>query len=367
MWAQHPGGKRGCHQDGRAERDREALQPERLQGDRCGVQRSASSTRQVWPWQRKISLYGRSLQAICQERLSSVTKAHTRRIIANADNIKVHRFPFGMKIKSSHTISVHLRNIFWNVFFETKKRGVSLDRHFPWLENHSNEVIICEAIISSVTVGGLVIRLKKYIIEEKEIKVGMIGLVCVKTEHRGQGIAKELLIEAIQYAKSENFDYLTLWTSQHHIYARHQFQLLDTWLYGGGGFDSTCEKIVTHKLDLLAHWTENMILPLPPYARKIYEYKSDQCQIVLVEDILGYIVASYQGDVVNVASVIVTSLPTQWRLNVVQDDPLISVLNDCGVTLNLLPVNLQMWLDLKGTDPQYIIVNKIVVPVLERI
>lgn len=266
-----------------------------------------------------------------------------------------------MKIVFLLTLSGSLKKIFWDVFFVSKNRGISLAHHFPWLEDSTSNIIFCEALVDSVVVGGLVIRNNTYLSGNRTIKIASIGLVCVRPEYRGKGVAKALLNAAIEYSKEKQLDYLTLWTSQHAVYSKHGFQLKDPWLFGWVEKSDT-----TPQIEVSEHWVANQNLPLPPYALRIFEQITDQFHIVLVEDKLGFIVVNYEGNANAAATAMLATLPNRWRLNATQGDLIIDYLKK-SACCDLLAVNLQMWFDLQGVDSQCNIANEITIPVLDRI
>jgi GNAT superfamily N-acetyltransferase len=272
-----------------------------------------------------------------------------------------------MNISASKTPSNSLKDIFWSVFFKLRNRGVALERHFPWFENCSDEAVFFEATISSVTVGGLVLRQKIYSVDEKEIKVGMIGLVCVTPECRRMGIANELLNRTISYAKTQGISHLTLWTSQHQVYSRHNFKVVDKWLYGWVRTDHCTGKGVCGSFNENKSFYENKTLPLPPFATRVLEYSSGSCSLTLVEDKEGVIAVGYRGDAIDVGAEMIRVLPFRWRLNATKDDPLMPVLKSFGANIDLSPVNLQMWLDLEDASRSDAIIRKITISVLDRI
>jgi GNAT superfamily N-acetyltransferase len=271
-----------------------------------------------------------------------------------------------MEILFSPTLDSDLRKIFWNVFFEMKQRGISLSRHFPWIENPAGDAIFIRAIESARAAGGLVLRTRHMTVNGRAIKIGMIGLVCVREEDRGRGISKLLLLAAIEYARKEQFDYLTLWTSQHAIYEKFGFHTHDQWLYGTVGVESEPTAIETEAA-YRAIFTEDESLPLPPYASKSYSYSDGEISIVLLEDAKGVIVADYQGNARKVARFLSLHLPAQWRLNITANDLLLSELTLLEINHTLVAVNLQMWLTVNESAAVMPFAENIIIPLLDRI
>lgn len=272
-----------------------------------------------------------------------------------------------MKISISRTASAELKKTFWDMFFKSKNRGVMLQRHFPWLEDNSANASFFEATEASVSIGGLVLFETNYVIDEKNLKIGLIGLVCVVSESRGMGVASTLLKEAISHAKRNEFNYLTLWASQQKFYLPYGFYLMDNWCFGWI-YGSLKQAEVKAAFSFQLHYfLENKTLPLPPFADAIYEYVADNVAFTLLKDKDGVAVVCYEGEVTEVAHKMVEVLPARWRLNVVKNDPLIHALADCGVNIDLRPVNLQMWMRLDQACVSGDLIGRIKMSVLDRI
>ncbi len=260
---------------------------------------------------------------------------------------------------------------FWEIFFEAKNRGISLSCHFPWIEDVSDDCIFFEAHQDGNPIGGLALRRKKFILNNKEVNIGIIGLVCVTAENRGMGVAAKIVDHAIAYAKQSDFDLLTLWTSQHRIYSRHHFFVNDPWYYGwvhtSRSTDTQAEAIENIDVNKSTFLKRNTTLPLPPFAIALYECVFDTGSFTVVEDQQGLIVVAYTGHATDVMPMMIKALPAQWRLNAIQDDALLEALIKSGVQVNLSPSNLQMWLNLKEDEATNAMINHINIPVLDRI
>jgi GNAT superfamily N-acetyltransferase len=270
-----------------------------------------------------------------------------------------------MKITISKTCAVSLKDLFWHTFFASRKRGVSLSRHFPWIDKEDEDLIVVEGKVGNVTVGGLVVRTFKCEIDENELSVGMVGLVCVSASERGKGYASALLQAAINTARNDRVDLLTLWTSQHHIYQSKGFYLSDPWLYGSvtnQNFDSNHKEGNTD-----VPFAADVSLPLPPFASSARLYVADHCTFTVLEGPSGLIVAGYDGDVRSAAQLMIKSLPRHWYLNSHKDDELSTLLINNGMQLSLSPANLQMWLPLREFGSVDSTISKIPLRYLDRI
>ncbi|PLY41802.1 hypothetical protein CSZ94_13770 [Janthinobacterium sp. ROICE36] len=273
----------------------------------------------------------------------------------------------GVTITLSTVASEALKALFWGVFFQSKNRGVTLQRHFPWLSAASKGVIFAEARIGTVTIGGLVLREKQYQLGERTLRIAMIGLVCVAQGERGKGIANSMLEVIIAHAREQQFDYLTLWTSQYSVYEKHGFQVADRWMYGWvrGAEDDDRKDQPPFEPD--SKLVPDNSLPLPPFARAVYCYSDPVCSMVVLEDAHGAIVTAYDGLPAAAASAMVRHLPSCWRLNVLAQDAILQALQRHGKTLELAPVRLQMWLPLRDFLPVEQLLDHVTFPVLDRI
>ncbi|WP_236024082.1 GNAT family N-acetyltransferase [Comamonas suwonensis] len=254
----------------------------------------------------------------------------------------------------------------WDIFFQSKSRGISLVRHFPWILEPLDKGFYILAEIKARVVGGLVVKNWRGLIDGHDVKVGMIGLVCVSFDFRGQGISRMLLEAALSEARVDSFDALTLWTNSPALYAQYGFFGADAWQYGW----VHKKERVDEKEDIFLvdfNIAEIQGKAIPPFAQSINELKGKISSVFLIKDGNGWIVAGYKGDVKEAAYLMARNLVNSWRLNIEKDDPLKGELERLGYEINVDLVNLQMWhtidLKLRVSD----LVNKIKIPVLERI
>lgn len=271
-----------------------------------------------------------------------------------------------VSIKKTSSRDIDFEKLVWEVFFQSKKRGISIDRHFPWMLDSREVGFYILAEKEEEIVGGLVVKVRYESINGREMKIGLIGLVCVKSDLRGQGISKKIIEAALEQAEIDNYDALTLWTNYPALYKPYGFLSADGWSYGRVFRDNYSSGIDKNLLDDI-----NIIkmeeLALPPFAQSVCKLNGASSSIYLLMDEAGYIVAEYQGSVKEAALLMVEKLPESWRLNVFQGDPLLDELKTLGCQIEVNPVNLQMWYvvdkDLKTSD----IVNGVRVSVLQRI
>ncbi|MBC3868957.1 GNAT family N-acetyltransferase [Undibacterium oligocarboniphilum] len=271
-----------------------------------------------------------------------------------------------IKIENSNNFSQAFRELAWEIFFTTKGRGISLRRHFPCLYVSSSRAQSFEAREFGQVIGGLVLKTEEYFLEEKQYKVGLIGLVCVHPNFRGLGVGRQLLTQVIEYAKFNSFDYLTLWTNQHDIYSGLGFEVSDRWNYGWIEQPEIDICKASIRMDDFPG-VEDKIKPLPPFATSRYEINNENAAIVYLCDFDGVIVADYSGEPSLVAKILFDQFPKKWRLNFIENDPLVDALRNLGLKLNASPTNLQMWLALSERDPLLVVPNSMLISVLDRI
>lgn len=267
-------------------------------------------------------------------------------------------------IRLSDSGSPTLKALFWEVFFQSRQRGISLERHFPWLSSASPSVTFAEAHMDGMTVGGLVLRELRCTFEEHPLRVGMIGLVCVEPRYRGRGVANHLMAAAIAHAAGQGMDCLTLWTSKHAVYEKQGFATLDRWMYGWvRDADDANAQLFQPGSELSPDHT----LPLPPFARAVYRHTGQAASIVVLADEQGAIVTAYEGSPVAAARAMVGLLPPCWRLNVLAQDPLVAELALLGKHLDLAPSRLQMWCALNDALPVTAVAQQLAIAVIDRI
>jgi GNAT superfamily N-acetyltransferase len=271
-----------------------------------------------------------------------------------------------MEIEISAKRNSAFEKIAWNIFFESKQRGVSFDRHFPWIFSGLNNAWYLIAKSEGDVIGGLVIKEKICSLDNKAFKLGLIGLVCVTTEFRGRGIAAKLIQEANAFVKAKKLDALTLWTSKPEVYEKHGFVGRDPWLYGSVNRTDTIINR-SEPFEIRNNHRQRLDIALPPFALSISEYFDDQSTALVVQNSIGCILMEYSGKASKVAAMLATQMPPSWRINVTNNDPLIEQLLHLGLNIAVQPSNLQMWFCLNKNYTVDTIAKLLIVPPLERI
>lgn len=249
---------------------------------------------------------------------------------------------FSVETKSSQ----RLFELMWDVFFQSKHRGISLHAHFPWLEKVTDHVWYVTLRDGLNVVGGLCVKEAGDVSAQEGCKVASIGLVCIDPKFRGQGYAKAILQAAIEEAKKRNYDALTLWTSKHDVYTPQGFKLNDNGLFGTIDLNA-CVKSESSAAGISFRQSFPAQLGLPPFAKSGFTMTYEDAQTIFIEDNSGIILADWFGSLENLVELLIAMPEKRWRINAHQGDKLLEKLDERGAMLNLMPANLQMWLPLK--------------------
>lgn len=269
-------------------------------------------------------------------------------------------------IRKSVERVAQFETVVWDVFFESKNRGISLLRHFPWLSNDDNLAYYMVAELEGQVIGGLAVRKWVGSAASYQVKIGLIGLVCIAPVFRGRGFATALMNATLKQASYEGFDALTLWTEKSFLYKRYGFVEADIWTYGWAHRNCTSQA-TAFSSSVSIKLVERPSAPIPPYALSTHELIGAQSLVFLVKDLIGWIVTGYSGNVKEAASAMSRALPRDWRINLERDDMLFDELKRQGYDLDLKPVNLQMWFCINPNYSVTQLVEKLRISVMERI
>lgn len=226
----------------------------------------------------------------------------------------------------------------WDVFFQSRGRGVSMHAHFPWLHVPGQAVFVtlrCEGAV----IAGCALR---FIDDRTRSRRGAtLGLVCVDAKHRGRGHSSRVLERAIAHADALGLADLLLWTGKPGVYERHGFAPDDDGLFGtvcapagvrGAAVDATP-----------APWPgEGETRGLPPFAQSGRRWQSADASAIVVNDANGAILAEWSGPDSAVAALLAHAMPPAWRINALAGDTLPALLARRGFALDLQPSRLRM-------------------------
>jgi hypothetical protein len=242
-------------------------------------------------------------------------------------------------IKINNTVSDDFLNLAWSTFFAERKRGLSLDKHFPWLYKKNDSNWYVEAWFENSFVGGLVVKEKEVLLEHQKVVIACIGLVCIESSYRGLGIAKQLLVNAIKESELKKLTASTLWTSQAKIYESSGFVCKDNSLFGTVEFPSRNNNLEGK----ISTKVERNFFDLPPFADECKTFSTEKANLTVLYDKEGGIIADWNGRDDVVLSMLKLVLPNKFRINSRVGDSMNELLMLEGATLNLMNTQLQMW------------------------
>jgi N-acetylglutamate synthase-like GNAT family acetyltransferase len=234
------------------------------------------------------------------------------------------------------------RALFWDVFFSSRGRGVSLQAHFPWLEDTSE--VTCLEIRDPAnferSIAALIIRTIRLPSTES---VGLIGLVCVESTWRGRGLSVELMSNAIDHAKHVGLPALVLWTLNPGIYEQHGFCIDDQDLTGNISRPQARAVSIEYVRDI---WpgsaNHDHKRGLPPFASSGQRLKSDRAELILVGSESRVTLAEWSGTDSDVVDLIETVILEPWILNIRAHDALIAELTKREFKVDVVPGALRM-------------------------
>lgn len=234
------------------------------------------------------------------------------------------------------------RELFWDVFFSSRGRGVSLHAHFPWLEDSLKVTCleIRDPIRPDKAVAALVIR-------TMDESIGLIGLVCVDEAWRGGGLSAQLMSNASRHAEQAGLRALILWTQTPSVYDRHGFSVDEQDLTGHIISPSGRACIVECVREAWpAPGNHSDKRGLPPFASSGQRITGAGAELILVRSASLMTLVEWQGATAAVADLIESTISDTWMLNVCANDPLIAELNKRRFKVDLVPGAIRMikWL-----------------------
>lgn len=226
----------------------------------------------------------------------------------------------------------------WDVFFQERGRGLSLARHFPWLGRDAEVRYAC-LMDGQDLVAGLVAR------RIGTTSTAAIGLVCVRSSRRGQGLGRLLLQHSLDALDALGFTALTLWTGKPDVYRKQGFSVQDLSVLHTV---QSCPTRATPPAVRRPWPAEGDARGLPPFALSAVCYQHADAQAIVLTDPRGVAVAQWQGPDEDVATLLTSCLQPPWRLHALAHDTLPAVLAARGAVLQTERNPLQMWRDRPG-------------------
>ena len=227
------------------------------------------------------------------------------------------------------------QELMWQVFFKSRHRGISLIRHFPWINSVDGVYCISIQDVSNLDKNKIVATLAmKQEVAADGMPYGLIGLVCVDEKFRGNGLSSLLIERAIQAGSNLNWGALVLWTQKTGVYQNHGFVIDGRELFAYVSnelttvFDKEFESRFVDKAD-------EFISPagLPGFATALLQIKVESIRVSVLKTESGYCIADWEGTDNEVANFLINVMPKNWGINYLRSDGLISVLRDRGLDL----------------------------------
>ena len=207
-----------------------------------------------------------------------------------------------------------------------------MEAHFPWLDDGSAYFVTLRK--DSEIIAGLAVRE----VSGAGSKVGLLGIVVVHPDHRGEGHSATILAHAIAEAERRGLAELILWTGKPRVYEKMGFSVSDSGLFGevrhpGGSvaFDT-------------APWSDKS-RGVPPFARSLQRISTPAASAVIID---GATVAEWTGEPEALLPLLASALPETFRLNALSGDALVAAMIEAGWSVDLKPTRLQMVCPLGG-------------------
>ncbi len=248
--------------------------------------------------------------------------------------IKISIFPF---------IPSGAKDLIWEVFFESRNRGIDLITHFPWIDNKKNLFCIALSVENQKDIiATLIVRMHDTL---SGLRCAMIGMVCVKEAWRGLGLSAKLISETIIFTEEQKIDTLLLWTTQPKIYSKH-------------GFTSDTENRDTYcrvSINSLSSRSEVKFRRgksatsrgLPPFATKLMHFENNVAELTVLETADGKALAEWNGSPSDVFDLAEVALPLTWNLNGPEASPIYEEMEKRGHFSEPLPCADRMVLQLR--------------------
>ncbi len=195
------------------------------------------------------------------------------------------------------------KELIWTVFFSSRKRGITFEKHFPWATNERTTTTLSYENNQGKVIAALVIKTQP---DVALVKAAQIGLVCVDEAFRGQGLASALLNRADEAARRAELDALLLWTTKPRLYEKHGYRT---------DFQDVFVKI-TRTFTTVTPSTEPITQQaicdrgIPAFATNAFEIKSSFASITVCSNAEWHTVTDFGGCIEDVVNLATAALPT---------------------------------------------------------
>ncbi len=240
--------------------------------------------------------------------------------------------PVDFAVSVSQGVPQSVRELFWLVFFASRGRGISLDAHFPWLEDEID--VVCLQI-ADVRPGTHDTPLAALLIRKVDVAkgkcIGLVGLVCVAEEWRGKGLSTKLLSKAADLGREINLSALVLWTQKPDVYVGQGFRVDEQDI-----FSHVKKNISVYPAEEYStnSWPDKKALEkkqgLAPFATSGEIIKSQKACLVVFHSAQISTLVDWEGEDVDVISLLHSALPDHWALTSNEDEKLIFLLKEQG-------------------------------------
>ena len=242
------------------------------------------------------------------------------------------------------------RDLIWDVFFKSRHRGVSLEVHFPWINDKN--ITHCLSVDVDVLSGqktSLASLVLKAIQSATGEWFGLVGLVCVSPQSRRKGLSAKLVSSAIAVGHTLGWKGLILWTRSPEIYASQGFTIEKQELFGSVEGIQT----VSFGRSITSQSWPNvkdsaLLRGMPPFASAASHYARDGASVIALQTPLGLTVADWEGPTTSVVNILAETMPSRWFLNVQTGDAIVGALSAQNFRCDLAPANCQMVKSLCG-------------------
>lgn len=252
-----------------------------------------------------------------------------------------------LKVETSELCPQDFVDAAWAEFFVSRNRGVSIETNLGWLRKFTGFYTGLRR--HGRLIAGLILRHHQDPMSLRQ--AGVIGLVWVAPQERGQGYSSVLLEPTIAEARRLGLNDLLLWTSKPAVYEKVGFKGADNALLG-----SVMAQHLVPELDQeLSHevWPgRGSARGLPAFASSGAKWVSAGATATTLETAAGAVLAEWTGSDADVARLLGACMPPVWSLNALIGDTLPATLVVSRWRLDLAPIHLRMVLPLGPECPE---------------
>lgn|GEM_PF-520927 len=269
-----------------------------------------------------------------------------------------------LQLATHRGLPSHAQALAWNVFFQSRGRGIDLLTHYPWVDDTAS----ITSIVVETGAGNEKAAVAALVLKQESLpdgrNIGLVGLVCVSPEFRGRQLSSRLLSAAAEVARNKSLDALVLWTNKPDVYINHGFAVDSEDRYvmvSSRAEDGIARTFRPDPAGIEA--TDRSDRGVPAFATRVLVFDSGDASITVLPAMQGYTLADWTGDWEAVFQLIERVLPDRWNLNAPAGSTIFDALGKRGYRQESAPGPLRMIHALSGqraTDLPYI-------PLLNRI